>query len=525
MVSLTLVTALVSLLAIRPDADDVSYISRTLWFIGNPDIPMDLAYHQHALLDREMVYPLILPYTIEHFWGLLAFVSGTQYLDIYHKLVPIMAGAFLPVAWYMALSRFVTRPIYIASGVSLICAWLIIDGQSHQSMGNFAFVRIWQGKAILLSIITPLIIAFSIDWFRCQNIGTYIRLLLLCISGVGLTATSLFFFPVMFFFLFAGFLTSAETRWTWLSIKKHFLLAVGYFSALLYIFPIGLYIKMVSGKDDYYYLGFDVGFPKDFYGQWAMVFGKGISYSPLILATCCVIAIFFLDSKIRRFLFGWLIAAFLIVFNPISMPYVSKWLTSDNAYWRLLYSLPFLLSLGLTGAFLAEKAVSRKLKFLIPTLGFVAVVAVNLMAPKIGVLSKVHFDFNSHKVLPDKEASIQEIISKGKPGPMLAPLEFSEWIPIYSNLYPQLSDRHIFLPHFARLWNQTEMANSRMRAERYVSGVAPEYYSNFLEQLNIPIRNVILSRIMRSSSEANNALLNHGFSLADNTTGYSLYVR
>ena len=39
-----LAMTLTSLLAIRPDLDDVSYISRTLGFICNPDTPMDFAF-------------------------------------------------------------------------------------------------------------------------------------------------------------------------------------------------------------------------------------------------------------------------------------------------------------------------------------------------------------------------------------------------------------------------------------------------------------------------------------------------
>ena len=90
LLGLALAGGLLSLLAMRPDQDDVGYSSRTVYFLEHPERALDLSYHDLGLLDLVLEYPLKLAYSIEHLWGYCAYATDQSYLTVYHQWVPFL---------------------------------------------------------------------------------------------------------------------------------------------------------------------------------------------------------------------------------------------------------------------------------------------------------------------------------------------------------------------------------------------------------------------------------------------------
>jgi len=65
------------------------------------------------------------------------------------SVLSILAGALL--------LRFVAEAMALAL---IILVVLVILGETHHSYGNFAFVRMHQGKAVLVTLMVPLIFFF-----------------------------------------------------------------------------------------------------------------------------------------------------------------------------------------------------------------------------------------------------------------------------------------------------------------------------------------------------------------------------
>ena len=58
-------------------------------------------------------------------------------------------------------------------------------------------------------------------------------------------------------------------------------------------------------------------------------------------------------SKQNRFLVAWVFVTVALVLNPLVSPYVMRYLTTENIYWRLFYLLPFplIVALGMLALF------------------------------------------------------------------------------------------------------------------------------------------------------------------------------
>jgi hypothetical protein len=131
LIGLSLLCGFLSLGAIRPEVDDVTYAARAVYFLAQPDLPLDLALHDHAFFEAPLEYPLLLAYTAELFWAHLAWLLRIDFLDAYHRIAPFLGGALVPLAWALAIERFTGSPRGAALGSVALCAYLCVEWRAH----------------------------------------------------------------------------------------------------------------------------------------------------------------------------------------------------------------------------------------------------------------------------------------------------------------------------------------------------------------------------------------------------------
>ncbi|REJ80221.1 MAG: hypothetical protein DWQ36_18465 [Acidobacteria bacterium] len=157
LLGLALLLGALVLTASRPDADDVGYLHGYLVDVQDLGAPFGAPEFRTPIAGRMSTIPGLLE--ADSYEALVAGVSALAGLDpilMYHDVLAVVA-VLLWVATYALLFRRL-RFGRAASLVGIVGAavFLLLDGNLHRSLGNFSFVRIWQGKAIVYSIFLPL---------------------------------------------------------------------------------------------------------------------------------------------------------------------------------------------------------------------------------------------------------------------------------------------------------------------------------------------------------------------------------
>ena len=462
---LALFGSTISVLAIRPDLDDVNYTSRAVYFLKHYNELLDFKAYDHGLVDFSLSSPLIIFETMEFFCAYLAFILHLPFLHIYHFFLPALGGAMIPLAWFLVFSKFSKRTIVAALAATAVCVFLSIDGAPHRSFGNFAFVRIWQGKAILMSIVVPLFTAFSLDFFRTPTFSHWNRLFLLLVACAGLSCTASFFMPFLGVLLGFSWWCAQGTRNRGI-LKK----LLTFFSSYAYFLLVVFYCLVNLERTSIDYIGF-AGWPETFEGQFKLVFVDFWSYPTIMMVVFTVLSVIVVERSYRRFLIAWIILCVILFLNPIVFPFVSSEATSLAIYWRLFYLLPFPLVIGLPMTFL-DRANNLKPGFAYLVFSGLILVSIigNLSPHKYATFGKIPFVLGQYKIDPKLESEVKKIISVSTPGSMLAPDKYSSIIPRYSPDFPQVSVRRFTLMTHSIEHGKIKEANIKFRAIDYISG-------------------------------------------------------
>jgi len=180
----------VTLFAHRPDLDDSSYLQIAVSTLKNQTLPI-FSYDTSLgnLVNRFRFAPYILS-SYELLISLVTDLTGKDLLFVYYIVFPTMSAAlaiitaFLLSRWFLpSRSAIIAVAIYF-----LIClAW----GESHLAFGNRLFVRLFQGKGLLIAIATPSIILAGLLAMRRPCWQTRLLFWACIIAGIGFSSTGL----------------------------------------------------------------------------------------------------------------------------------------------------------------------------------------------------------------------------------------------------------------------------------------------------------------------------------------------
>ncbi|MGH7789281.1 MAG: DUF6077 domain-containing protein [Candidatus Binatia bacterium] len=184
----------VTLIAHRPDHDDAFYVNVA---VAVADLP------RQALLSLGTMHgieglPLYLPFYRVHSYellnGALSYLTGIPAIYCFHWLSAGSAALLVPLA-YAKFFRLLTPRRWLATVATLMFV-LVATGETHRWYGNFAFVRLWQGKAIFITVFTPLVYAYALRFAARPNRRDWAMLGAAQIAAVGCSASALWAAPV-----------------------------------------------------------------------------------------------------------------------------------------------------------------------------------------------------------------------------------------------------------------------------------------------------------------------------------------
>ena len=185
-----------TLISHRPDTDDTLYL-----LIGT--LPLDQPHQAikhlpttlHAQGGRVLMsYPII--EAVVSYW------IGTDFMQVYYLFVPALAAMLSVLAWHGLFRHVDSNRAALLTLMTVVV--LILWGDEHRSPGNFAFVRLYHGKAIFYVVVCPYLVSSAIGVLT-RLPGSEFRLMMAAISGVGLVHSAIVLIP----FFFAGVILGA----------------------------------------------------------------------------------------------------------------------------------------------------------------------------------------------------------------------------------------------------------------------------------------------------------------------------
>ena len=492
-------------IAHRPDADDATYVGIASDAVAHPD----LAVLSHDVLYGNPRLPLILPtYSVDSYELLGAVLSrwfGGAPIWWMHAILPTIIGAFLPFAWAELMGAFAPRHLLWGTGLALI--FLLLLGESHYSLGNFAFVRLFQGKAVLATIGVPLL--FSWAW-KIQDRYSWWNWILLVgctVACVGLSAIALFVVPISLGIVALGGVGQKSIR------RLALVLAPA-----AYPLAWGLVLRSRFHAVAHTFEVAHQNAP----GTVAQVFGAhgqyliwlGLLGAPLVA-----------PGYRRRRLAGYGLLYFLLPVDPFLVKIIARLATSVSA-WRVLWCVPVIAFVAAWLLWTFEAATAKWGRKGALAAAALVLACVAYLAPNSSLRRwNVTFSLQPLKVPPREWAAAQVAASENSEVAVLAPESVATWIPTFVHR-PQLVSVRANYDDQMAVHMTSEEASTRRDLRELVSGTQfpPERTEELLNSLQkYSVGLIVTDRSIADRLEPN--LMPHGYSRTRTVENYVFFAR
>ncbi|MGI9592074.1 MAG: DUF6077 domain-containing protein, partial [Myxococcota bacterium] len=188
------VCAAVALVSHRIDLDDAFYVNLALAAAESPGLPVLAGDTLHGVPGL----PLHLPVYRLHSWELfnagLALLSGIPAIAAFHLVAAPLVAALAPLA--LARLLRLLSPRFWIQAVAAVIWVLLVSADTHRWYANFGLVRIWQGKAVLLMVLLPLVYAYATGFAREPSLRRFLLLAAAQVAAVGATSSALWLAPI-----------------------------------------------------------------------------------------------------------------------------------------------------------------------------------------------------------------------------------------------------------------------------------------------------------------------------------------
>jgi len=423
----------------RLDADDSFYLSLMNQNIGSRSL------YLYDPSTGNINFPM-LPFYILEAWELIlsaiSFVTQIPIAIVAHTLIPIL----IIILSYMAYARLFETIIdrqYVPIMLIFLSIFHIMGGYTNWSNGAFLLGRAWQGKAILLNIIIPLLQHRLLVYFREPQKKHIIHVAIINIAAFCLNPTAIFLcvFLVVSFIVIALTLRSNTFKDI---IKLSFsVIPLFIFSAILY------HISSNFLKEWPITIEKQFSFMRD-----VVKFSGGSIYKIFFIFALPFLGFFFKGNS-RILLFWYPLTLFLTLINPIVAPFWARNITSVATYWRVLWLIPIGTSISYIGALLAQFGTVAITEHKRKARSLYALIVVFIYSLLIMWGGKFLYSeenrFTKYKTaykIPDAIVDIGLYLKDKEKAKMLAPREAAEYIRGIASNVELLFSRELYMKGF-----------------------------------------------------------------------------
>jgi hypothetical protein len=497
--------------ASRISYDLFYYVPNAVYHLQNPTAPMDFFIHFiEAGGEPFLAYFGATSLPFEYSQAVISYFLNTSYLTIFFLFSPALFGFLIPISYFYLLSQFVS-PKSAAVGSLFTIAVILLLGETPRTPGTWSFPNVYSGKVFLISTGIPFFAGATINFFRTFAQLDWLLLFAVTTALVGTTTSSMVLLPALATVLFIAY--AAVVGYRGVSFRKVLAYVLSQSYLLVYIATILSVMNLHSTLGENSAINED--FPVTFLGHAGFLFEKSGPATPLVLIGSTAGAILLASGPGRRFVIAWILAVIVLFLNPIVAPYIIKYLTTPNIYWRLFYIYPLPLLLGLTGARLFENisGFSRPARTRLIGGTAVALFISHFVPFTTSVLYlRTEFGWPRYKMPQPIEEQARGIISAVPAGPMLAPLPLNGAIAMLSGSYPQM---RIF-NEADRVWfgerGMSAEIDKRICASEFANGDKPDCLPAFRALLaDSNLRSVVIAKNIAPDSRVQSILNKNGF--------------
>jgi len=194
--------ACVTLAANRPDADDAFYLSVPATLLRHPEQPVLLHDTIYRLANLPIQLPVYRVHSYEVLIGALAKVTRSRPATAAYLLLPPFFAVMSVIAWTQLLRLLAPKRAALTLVMLFLCVLML--GEVHHSYGNFSFVRIFQGKGILATLMVPCIVYHALEYSRVGGVRSWIALFAAQVAAIGITSSAIFVAPAAAGFALIG---------------------------------------------------------------------------------------------------------------------------------------------------------------------------------------------------------------------------------------------------------------------------------------------------------------------------------
>jgi hypothetical protein len=513
--------ALIALVTHRPDVDDAFYVNMAVSAADAPDAPLLARDTIHGIPDLPLHHAVYRLHSYELWNGALSYLTGIPAIYAFHWISAALAAASVALA-HAVLFRELTPRIWPWATAALI-AVLVAAGDRHRWYGNFALVRIWQGKGIFLFVMMPLVYAYAQRFARRPSAAAWLLLAGAQIGAVGSSASALWAAPAGALAALASVLRPNRT-----GLRRF---AAGALASA-YVLLAGWLVK--GSMYDYKPRRLDAEVGAELVQAVSEVMGKGRLCVFGLVAVAGAWGLW-RRGPAQRFAIAVPLAALLALLNPYTELMVKGNVTGPS-YWRSLWAVPVPLLMALVlasplqlEASRASRAVGR-LACIALTAAFVAwiprIAAVSKQNDGVGM--KMRIGWPGLKVPPEAYRWAAAINREAPPGAtVIAPPAVSWWIPTFHHHVHPVEVRPEYLASHRERFPEGEMTD-RHAVTRYTLGelTAPGASGRFRRALDrYDVKAVCLSIRSPLLTEAREILREGGFTRTLRGTDHELWVR
>ncbi|MDH5670023.1 MAG: DUF6077 domain-containing protein, partial [Nitrospira sp.] len=484
----TLLLVVLSYAITRSDLDDAFYAAVAASASSTPAEALKRGDPMLGEIGLSLILPSYRFVSFELLSGAGGYLFSVPAMDFYYVyFLPVWVAASV-VAIFLLTSEFIPR-YWVMTGCLAIVLTLLL-GEMHRSPANFAFVRLFQGKAVFLSALVPAM--FYLTARFTSDRGTKADLLLLgcCqISAVGLTHFGMLMGPIAGF---SALISNALVCRGENSRKFVYALAV-LFLPLPYLLSIAaesagssiLELKSESAAD-----------------VWLSVFG---SHQQFLMGMLLLAGPALAKDSITR----WRLAIpplilYAVLLNPVLSECISKYVTTTPVYWRVVWSFPIVIFAAISLCLIIVRIMERGANRYVQAFVCVVVCFAVVYALPFHTLTKDNVErmdrFAEWKISQDhlrvSEVAMELVRNDGR---LLAPDEVAGVVSRFENHPRLVSTRGFYLPMMKSSFSPNEY-EARTALYRFVIGKATEdshVVRDALRGLNVAV--IVLNRTVEST--------------------------
>ncbi len=327
--------ACVTLVASRPDPDDTLHLSIPATLLRFPQQPVLLHDTLYRLPDAAILTPFYRLNSYDVLVGVLARITGIDLHVIAYLFLPPLLAVLCVSAWVYLLRRIV--PTRWPSVLLILFLVVLALGEAHRAYGNFAFVRLFQGKAVLATCMVPVIAGSALSFTRHGGVRHWLMLFAAQVAALGFAATALFVAPAAAALGLAGGCSA-----TFASGRRF---ALGLLASSYVLAAAWAVSSATHGGQGFVSVNPMPDVPQILDGTWG-------AWSTRVLLVALLAAWAFVRCPTHaRYLLAGAFFFSLAVLNPYTCRFVADHFVGVYTYWRLTWALPlpFLVAIVLDG--------------------------------------------------------------------------------------------------------------------------------------------------------------------------------